>query len=60
MEPDHEDCSAAPGWLREARRLHSLAVGWRIPGDWPPPVPGRQFEGDWKLASAGHRLGSRP
>jgi hypothetical protein len=28
-----EDSSAAPGWLREAWRLRSLAVGWRIPGD---------------------------
>ena len=34
MEPDREDRSAAPGWLREAWRLRSLAAGWRIPGDW--------------------------
>jgi hypothetical protein len=34
MEPDREDRSAAPGWLREAWRLRSLGAGWRIPGDW--------------------------
>ena len=34
MEPDREDRCAAPGWLREAWRLRSLAAGWRIPGDW--------------------------
>jgi hypothetical protein len=34
MEPDREDRSADPGWLREAWRLRSLAAGWRIPGDW--------------------------
>ena len=34
MEPDREDRSAEPGWLRDAWRLRSLAAGWRIPGDW--------------------------